>query len=114
MSVVVSVVAVLVLAATMAALPPVAGGKTDARNNKNGWGAVTSQKATTNGGIGGHASDPDQDGVKGERRDGIGNVARDGDTQPGDHPGDHTCFADAMDPDPNVDCHGDPGKPGKG
>ena len=107
--VVVSVVAVLVLAATMAALPAVAGGKTDAGNNKNGWGAVTSQKATTNGGIGGHASDPDQDGVKGERREGIGNVARK-DGEPGDHPGDHACFADKMDPDPNVNCKGKPGK----
>jgi hypothetical protein len=29
------------------------------------------------GALGQHSSDPDQDGVKGEKRDGIGNVARD-------------------------------------
>jgi hypothetical protein len=81
----VSVVVVLVLAATMAALPAVAGGETDEGNPKNGFGAVTSQKASGTPDVGKHASDQE------EPRQGVGNVARN-DPAPGDHPGDHGCF----------------------
>lgn len=52
---------------------------------KNGWGEATSERATEQGGIGDHASDPDGDGTRGNdnqhddgpnnHRSGIGNVA---------------------------------------
>jgi len=51
---------------------------------KNGWGKATSERATEQGGIGDHASDPDGDGTRGNdnqeedennHRSGIGNVA---------------------------------------
>jgi hypothetical protein len=51
---------------------------------KNGWGKATSERATEQGGIGEHASDPDGDGTRGNdnqeedensHRSGIGNVA---------------------------------------
>ncbi len=57
----------------------------------NCWGTTTSQVATTNNGIGGHASDPDGDGVKGEQRDGVGNVARN-DGAKGTRPSDHAAL----------------------
>ena len=53
---------------------------------KNGWGEATSERATEQGGIGDHSSDPDGDGVRGNgnqhngddennHRSGLGNVA---------------------------------------
>jgi len=51
---------------------------------KNGWGKATSERATEQGGIGDHSSDPDGDGTRGNdnqvdddnnHRSGIGNVA---------------------------------------
>ena len=58
----------------------------DVLAQKNGWGAATSEEAREDGSaFGGHASDPDGDGVKGnnnqesegenQHRSGIGNVA---------------------------------------
>jgi hypothetical protein len=110
--VVVSVVVVLVLAATMAALPAFAGGETDEGNPKNGFGAVVSQKASTYHDVGEHSRDPDRDGKFGERREGIGNVAR----NEGGNVGDHGCAAGKMDdgvgPDPEgvTKCHDKPGR----
>ena len=106
-SVVVSVVLMLVLAATMA-VPAFAVGKPDfagggGPSNPNGFGTVVSQKATTSGGIGEHASSQE------EPRQGVGNVARN-DPEPGDHPGNHGCFVGSIDGDENTDCTGDPGR----
>ena len=50
---------------------------------KNGWGEATSERATEQGNVGEHASDPDGDGTRGNdnqedknsHRSGIGNVA---------------------------------------
>jgi hypothetical protein len=95
------VVLMLVLAATMA-LPALAGGETDERNPKNGWGTVVSQKASNSGGIGEHGSSQD------EPRRGVGNVAREDDGR-WDHLGDHGCFVGAIDGAENTDCTGDPG-----
>ena len=69
----VSVVVVLALAATMAALPAFADNGNS--GTKDGFGTAASQIAT-NGGLGQHSSDPDGDGEKGGKREGIGNVAR--------------------------------------
>jgi hypothetical protein len=78
--VVVSVLLMVVLAATMAALPTFAEENGNAGTN-DGFGTAASQIATNKedgkGGLGEHSSDPDQDGVKGEKREGIGNVAKD-------------------------------------
>ncbi len=101
--VVVSGVVVLVLAATMAALPAFAGGETDEGNPKNGFGAVVSQKASGSHDVGEHASSQD------EPRQGVGNVARN-DPEPGDHPGDHGCFIGDVDDDSNTDCNKKPGR----
>ncbi len=98
--VVVSVLLMVVLAATMAALPTFAeeNGKS---GTKDGFGSVASGVAT-NGGLGEHSRDPDQDGVKGERREGIGNVAReDGGV------GEHGCKQGAA---MGIDCTDRPGK----
>ncbi len=78
---------------------------TDAGNPRNGWGAVVSQQATTSspGTIGRHvASQP-------KPHQGLGNVART-DPAPGDHPGDHACFVDDLDPNPLTVCTDPPGK----
>jgi hypothetical protein len=70
--------------ATMAALPAFA--ENGNSGTKDGFGSVASGVATDKGpntgtdgkgGLGEHSSDPDQDGVKGEQREGIGNVAKD-------------------------------------
>jgi hypothetical protein len=82
--VVVSVLLMVALAATMAALPTFAEENGNS-GTKDGFGTAASQIATDKGpntgtdgkgGLGEHSRDPDQDGVKGERREGIGNVAR--------------------------------------
>jgi hypothetical protein len=102
---------VLVLTATMA-LPAFAGGTTDAGNPKNGFGAVVSQKASTYHDVGEHSRDPDRDGKFGERREGIGNVAR----NEGGNVGDHGCAAGKMDdgvgadPEGVTNCHDKPGR----
>jgi hypothetical protein len=108
---VVSALLMVALAATMAALPAFAdNGKS---GEKDGFGTAASQIATNNngskddgskgGGLGEHSRDPDQDGVKGERREGIGNVAKDD----GDSVGEHGCKQlAAMD----GDCSKGPGK----
>ena len=88
--VVVSVVVVLVLAATMAALPAFAGGETDEENPKNGFGSAASHQATNKeddgkGGLGRHTSSQE------EPRDGVGNVARDEDPDGDGHVADHGC-----------------------
>jgi hypothetical protein len=105
--VVVSVLLMVALAATMAALPAFAGGETDDGNDKNGFGTAASQIATNNGGLGKHSSDPDQDGVKGEKRDGIGNVAREEDPDGDGHVADHGCSQLAA---MGGDCNDGPGK----
>jgi hypothetical protein len=104
-----------VVAATMA-LPAFAGGKTEEGNGssgtKDGFGAVVSQKASTYHDMGEHSRDPDRDGQLGERREGVGNVAReDG------GPGGHGCVVGKMDntvgadPDNVTNCENKPGKP---
>jgi hypothetical protein len=106
--VVVSVLLMLALAATMAALPAFAGGgETDEGNDKNGFGTAASQIATNNGGLGEHSSDPDGDGKKGEKREGIGNVARDEDPDGDGHVADHGCGQLAA---MGGDCKEGPGK----
>ena len=79
----VSVVVVLALAATMAALPAFADNGNS--GTKDGFGTAASQIATDKGpntgtdgkgGLGEHSRDPDGDGEKGGKREGIGNVAR--------------------------------------
>jgi len=104
----VSVFVVLVLAATMAALPAAADSETEEGNPKNGFGAVTSQKASetpddNTDTVGKHASDQE------EPRQGVGNVAR---TEPadGDHVGDHACFIGDVDNDSKTNCEDKPGK----
>ncbi len=102
--VVVSVLLMVALAATMAALPTFAENGNSGTND--GFGSVASGVATNKddgkGGLGEHSRDPDQDGVKGERREGIGNVAReDGGV------GEHGCKQGAA---MGVDCHDRPGK----
>jgi len=93
--VVVSVVVVLVLAATMAALPALAGGgETNAGNPKNGFGSAASQQAHNKGddgkgGLGQHARDPEGDGPG--PREGVGNVARNEDPDGDGHVADHGC-----------------------
>ena len=102
--VVVSVLLMVVLAATMAALPTFAeeNGKS---GTKDGFGTAASQIATSNkdggkGGLGEHSSSQE------EPRQGVGNVARN-DGAEGDHPGDHACLvAEQMD----MDCTQKPGK----
>jgi hypothetical protein len=107
--VVVSVLLMVVLAATMAALPAFAGGgRTDADNPKNGFGSAASQQAHNKGddgkgGLGQHARDPEGDGPG--SREGVGNVARN-DGAPGDHPGDHGCFVGSQ---MGIDCNQKPG-----
>ncbi len=97
----------LALAATMAALPAFAGGgETDEGNPKNGFGTAASQIAT-NGGLGEHSRDPDGDGKKGEKREGIGNVARDEDPDGDGHVADHGCNQLAA---MGGDCKEGPGK----
>ena len=104
--VVVSVVVVLVLAATMAALPAFAGGETDEGNPKNGFGSAASHQATNKeddgkGGLGRHTSSQE------EPRDGVGNVARDEDPDGDGHVADHGCrVAGEM----GDDCTEKPGK----
>jgi hypothetical protein len=79
-------------------------------DNPNGWGTVTSQRASTAHDIGEHASS------FGEPRDGIGNVSRTdgglagrlGTTDTGDHPGDHSCIVDDIS---GTNCEGGPGLP---
>jgi hypothetical protein len=102
------VVVVLVLAATMAALPAFGGGETDEGNPKNGFGAVVSQKASGSHDVGEHSSSQE------EPRQGVGNVARN-DGSPGDPPGDHGGFVGELDnqvgadPDNVTNASGDPG-----
>jgi hypothetical protein len=79
--VVVSALLMVVLAATMAALPTFAEENGNSGTN-DGFGTAASQIATNKeddgkGGLGQHSRDPDQDGKKGEKREGIGNVAKD-------------------------------------
>ena len=102
---VVSVVVVLVLAATMAALPTFAE-ENGRSGTKDGFGAVTSQKASetphdNTDTVGKHASSQD------EPRRGVGNVARE---DQGGKPGDHGCFIGSVDNDPNTNCEDKPGK----
>ena len=108
--VVVSVLLMVVLAATMAALPTFAEENGNS-GTKDGFGSVASGVATDKGpntgtegkgGLGEHSRDPDQDGVKGEKREGIGNVAReDGGV------GAHGCKQGAA---MGIDCTERPGK----
>jgi hypothetical protein len=72
------------LAAMVAALPAFADNGNS--GNKDGFGTAASQIATDKGpntgtegkgGLGEHSRDPDGDGEKGGKRDGIGNVAKD-------------------------------------
>ncbi len=105
--VVVSVLLMVVLAATMAALPTFAKEK-GKPSDPNGFGTAASQIATNKeddgkGGLGKHASSQDTP------RQGVGNVARTDDAK-GDHPGDHGCFVGQQ---MNVDCNDKPGKGGK-
>jgi hypothetical protein len=86
--VVVSVLLMVVLAAMVAALPAFADNGNS--GNKDGFGTAASQIATNKddgkGGLGEHSRDPDGDGEKGGKRDGIGNVAReDGSGSVGQH-----------------------------
>jgi hypothetical protein len=108
--VVVSVLLMVVLAATMAALPTFA--ENGNSGTKDGFGSVASGVATDKGpntgtdgkgGLGEHSSDPEGDGVKGERREGIGNVAEDD----GGSVGAHGCNAGAQ---MGIDCTQKPGK----
>ena len=106
--VVVSVLLMVALAATMA-LPAFA--ENGNSGTKDGFGSVASGVATDKGpntgtegkgGLGEHSRDPDQDGVKGEKREGIGNVAReDGGV------GAHGCKQGAA---MGIDCTERPGK----
>ena len=83
--IVVSVLLMVALAAMVAALPAFADNGNS--GDKDGFGTAASQIATNNngskddgskgGGLGEHSRDPDQDGIKGEKREGIGNVAKD-------------------------------------
>lgn len=103
---IVSVVLMSVLTVTMS-LPAFAAGRSEdvppdfagggGPTNPNGWGTVVSQRATTSGDVGEHASSQE------EPRQGVGNVARN-DPEPGDHPGDHGCFVGRVDGDPNTNC----------
>ncbi len=110
--VVVSALLMVALAAMVAALPAFAdNGKS---GNKDGFGTAASQIATNKeddgkGGLGQHSSDPDQDGVKGEKREGIGNVARDEPDTDGSV-GAHGCKQLAA---MGGDCKDGPGKSGK-
>ena len=82
---------------------------------KNGWGEATSERATEQGGIGDHSSDPDEDGIRGNEnqhtddndnnnRLGLGNVAE--------------LFTDQKNPDElgdlldDIDCDVDQGESG--
>ncbi len=74
----------LALAATMAALPTFAEENGNS-GTKDGFGSVASQVATDKGpntgtegkgGLGEHSRDPDGDGKKGGKREGICNVAK--------------------------------------
>jgi hypothetical protein len=96
--------------ATMAALPAFA--ENGNSGTKDGFGSVASGVATDKGpntgtdgkgGLGEHSSDPDGDGKKGERREGIGNVAEDD----GGSVGQHGCNAGAQ---MGIDCTQKPGK----
>jgi hypothetical protein len=98
--VVVSVLLMVVLATTMAALPTFAENGNSGTND--GFGTAASQIAT-NGGLGEHSRDPDQDGIKGEKREGIGNVAK----KDGDSVGEHGCKQLAA---MGGDCSDGPGK----
>ena len=98
--VVLSVLLMLTLAGTSGALAAPPDGKghraseskdTGSPKDPNCWGTTTSHMATTHGGMGGHASDPDMDGVKGEQRQGVGNVARN-DRASGTRPSDHAAL----------------------
>ncbi len=109
--VVLSVLLMLALAATMAALPTFAEENGNSGTN-DGFGSVASQVATNKGpntgtdgkgGLGEHSSSQE------EPRQGVGNVARTDDAK-GDHPGDHGCFVGQQ---MNVDCNDKPGKGGK-
>jgi hypothetical protein len=111
--VVVSVLLMVALAAMVAALPAFAkeNGKP---SDPNGFGTAASQIATNKeddgkGGLGQHSRDPDQDGVKGEKREGIGNVARDEPDTDGSV-GAHGCKQLAA---MGGDCKDGPGKSGK-
>ena len=90
----------VVLATTMAALPTFAENGNSGTND--GFGTAASQIAT-NGGLGEHSRDPDQDGIKGEKREGIGNVAK----KDGDSVGEHGCKQLAA---MGGDCSDGPGK----
>ena len=100
-AVVLSVLLMLTLACSSVALaaPPDGKGQPRAEEPKdtgspkdpNCWGTTTSHMATTNNGMGSHASDPDMDGVKGEQRQGVGNVARN-DRASGTRPSDHAAL----------------------
>ena len=86
--------------------------------NRDGWGAVTSQRATTDGDIGEHASDPTPGDD--QPRDGVGNVSGndsgllefavfdpEGDeTDLGRGPFAHSCVVDDI---TQTDCTADPG-----
>ncbi len=95
------------LAAMVAALPAFADNGNS--GNKDGFGTAASQIATNNGGLGKHSSDPDGDGQKGEKREGIGNVARDEPDTDGSV-GAHGCKQLAA---MGGDCKDGPGKSGK-
>ncbi len=104
--VVVSVLLMVVLAATMAALPTFA--EENGKSGENdGFGTAASQIATNKedgkGGLGEHSRDPDGDGEKGEQREGIGNVAE----KDGDSVGEHGCKQLAA---MGGDCSEGPGK----
>lgn len=86
---------------------------TGAPDVPEGFGAVTSQRASTDQDIGDHASSQDTPHL------GVGNVARNdggladpaGIDDPGTRPGDHAYLIGAIDGDPNTTCEGDPGLP---
>jgi len=93
---------VVALLVGLLALAPIPFASAKRPTNPNGWGTVSSQFATINGGLGEHASQQE------EPRQGVGNEARN-DPQPGDHVSDHGCFAGNFDMTDAIDCNGEPG-----
>jgi hypothetical protein len=116
---VVSVAASVALAEEPPAGRGIAGAETPdtgAPATPDGFGAVTSERASTLHDIGEHASSQDTPHL------GVGNVARNdgalstlrgGVADPGTRPGDHACLIGAIDGDPNTSCEGDPGLPNR-
>jgi hypothetical protein len=75
---------IILLALTAMVSWPIGAATATTDEPKNGWGEATSERATEQGDVGEHSSDPDQDGTKGNdnqedddnnHRSGIGNVA---------------------------------------